>query len=414
MEDTAGNCVLVCYNTKFDEFGIFMKRPRFGARERLSRDAAELQRLAVGLSESGCRLEDIFWESRLAARVRTLIQDGAEDDLNAVLDRLYESSPAACDELVGIVETEVESCTLETGGKLYDAQLFAVPILAWSRYAIPSGSIGGASLIPIKTQLGAHIFSADAHVALADYLFSPDQLPRSYCDTWKLLQSLVGAAAKGSDFRLDSSQLAETNHFLSDVRYLLGVVIVPHGSPVFRWNEPDGNRTTALSAWEKQGGPNLAPLLTGCAYQLLLPNAYHFACRNADLDSRAYATRASIAFLQATLGLMPEELRAVIAPCYDQRLEEYRIGFAPRDRDHQVFHGVVWALLGAEDERSEIVQQIEAILRDCGLKDIVALEHRMPMEFCDDCGAPMFPTIEGDLVHAEMPEQDDVISQTLH
>jgi hypothetical protein len=26
------------------------------------------------------------------------------------------------------------------------------------------------------------------------------------------------------------------------------------------------------------------------------------------------------------------------------------------------------------------------------------------MEFCDDCGAPLFPDREGELVHAEMPE----------
>jgi len=406
--------VLFCYNATFHESGVFMKRPRFGARERLSKDATELQRLAIGLSESSCRLEDVFWESRLAARVRALIHDGAEDDLNAALDRLYESTPIACEELVGIVETEAESCTLEIGGKRYDAQLFAAPILAWSRYAIPSGFIGSASLVPIKTQLGAHVFAADARLALADYLFSPDQLPRSYCDTWKLLQSLLKSATKGGDLHLDAGSLPETNHFLSDVRYLLGMAIVPHGAPIFRWNEADGNRNTALSAWEKQGAPNLAPLLTGSSYQLLLPNAYHFACRNADLDSRAYSVRSSIAFLQATLGLMPEEMRAVIAPCHDQRLEEYRIGFTPRDRDHQVFHGVVWSLLGAEDERSEIAPQIESILRDCGVKDIVTLDHRMPMEYCDDCGAPLFPTVEGDLLHAEMPEQNEIISQTLH
>ncbi|MDR1849663.1 MAG: DUF2863 family protein [Zoogloeaceae bacterium] len=391
-----------------------MKRSRLSARERLSRNAAELQRLAIGLSESGGRLEDIFWESLLVSHTRTLIQDGAEEDLNAALDRLYESSPAACDELVDVVEAEVESCILEMDGKQYDIQLFAAPILVWSRYVIPSGSIGSASLVPIKTQLGAHVFSADVRLALADYLFSPDQLPHSYCDTWKLLQSLVKAAIKRSDFRLDGAQLPETFPFLSDVRYLLGVAMVPHGTPVFRWNESDGNRDTARSAWEKQGGANFAAFLTGCAYQLLLPNAYHFACRSADLESRAYAVKASIAFLQASQGLMPEELRAVIAPCYDQRLEEYRIGFAPRDQDHQVFHGVVWTLLGAEDEHSEVVPQIEAILCDCGVQDIVALEHRMPLEFCDDCGAPMFPTAEGDLVHAEMPEQNDAISQTLH
>ncbi|MDR1351073.1 MAG: DUF2863 family protein [Zoogloeaceae bacterium] len=392
-----------------------MKRSRFGVRDRLSRDAAELQRLAIGLSESDCRLEDIFWESRLTHLAQTLIQSDAEDELNATLDRLYESHPRACDELAGVVEAQVESCTLETSDKQrLDALLFAAPVLAWSRYAIPAARISASHLAALKVQLGAHMFSREARLALVDYFFGPDQLPRSYCGTRRLLEALCEQATEGQDLRLDAQDLPETTHFLSDARYLVGVVIVPHDAPIFRWNEADGSRAAALAAWEKQGGPNLAPLLTGCAYQPLSAGAYHAACRHADRAARAYAIKASVAFLQTTLGLMPEEIRAVIAPCYDQRLEEYRIGFAPRDHDNQAYHGVAWALLGDEDEHSDIPAQIDAVLRDCDIKDIVSLDHRMPMEFCDDCGAPLFPTADGELVHAEMPEQADAMPTTLH
>jgi hypothetical protein len=391
-----------------------MKRSRASARDRLSRDVAELQRLAIGLSESGSRLEDIFWESRLSELLQGMIEAGAEDDLNAAIDRLYESNPAACDELACTVEAQVESCSFEVGGLRYDALLFAVPILAWSRYSIPTASISEANLAPIKVQLGAHLFAREARLALVDYLFGPDQLPHSYCDTRQLLRTLCEQAAAGSDLRLDTQNLPETNRFLSDVRYLVGVVIVPHGAPLFRWHEPDGDPRAALAAWEKQGAPNLAPLLTGCAYQPLLASAYHFACRNADRASRPYAIKVSLAFLQTTLGLIPEEIRAVIAPCYDQRLEEYRIGLAPRDRDNIVYHGVAWVLLGGEDEHTDVLSQIDAALRECGVQNIVSLDHRMPMEFCEDCGASLFPTAEGELVHAEMPDTEDTISQTLH
>ena len=48
-----------------------MKRTRFGSRDRLSREAAELQRLATGLSESGGKLEDSFWESQLRSEEHT-------------------------------------------------------------------------------------------------------------------------------------------------------------------------------------------------------------------------------------------------------------------------------------------------------------------------------------------------------
>jgi hypothetical protein len=392
-----------------------MKRSRFSARDRLSRDAAELQRLSIGLAESGSRLEDIFWESRLAQLTQTLIQNGAEDELNATLDRLYESHPRACDELACAAEAQSESCALETGDKKHlDALLFSVPVLAWSRYAIPTVGISESNLSALKVQLGAHQFAREARLALVDYLFGPDQLPRSYCDTRRLLENLCKQAAEGQDLHLDTRNLPETNRFLSDVRYLVGVVIVPHGAPIFRWNEADSNQAAALAAWEKQGAPNLAPLLTGCAYQPLLADAYYSTCRKADRVSRPYAVRASIAFLQTTLGLMPEEIRAVIAPCYDQRLEEYRIGFAPRGHENQVYHGVAWALLGQEDEHSDIPAQIEAVLRECGLRDIVSLDHRMHMEFCEDCGVPLFPAANGELVHAEMPDTAEAMSQTLH
>lgn len=391
-----------------------MKRSRFGARDRLSRDAAELQRLAIGLAESGSRLEALFWETQVSAHLQSLIEAGAEDDLNATLDRLYEANPAACDELAGMTESQVESCSFEADGERYDVLLFAAPILAWSRYAIPAGTIAAANLAPLKVQMGAHLFARDARLSLVNYLFSPDQLPRSYCDTRHLLRSLCEQAVRGEDLRLDTEGLPETNRFLSDVRYLLGVVVVPHGAPLFRWHEPDGKQTVALAAWEKQGAPNLAPLLTGCIYQPMLAGAYHFTCRNADRASRPYAVKASLALLQSALGLLPEETRAVIAPCYDKRLEEYRIGLAPRDHDNIAFHGVAWALLGEEDEHTDILSQIEAVLRECGLKDIVSLDHRMPLEFCDDCGAPLFPTLEGELVHAEMPDAADAIPQTLH
>ena len=42
----------------------------------------------------------------------------------------------------------------------------------------------------VFVNIGAHVFGADTRVALADFLFSPDQLPRSFCDTWQLTQAL--------------------------------------------------------------------------------------------------------------------------------------------------------------------------------------------------------------------------------
>ena len=58
--------------------------------------------------------------------------------------------------------------------------------------------------------------------------------------------------------------------------------------------------------------------------------------------------------------------------------------------------------------------KIESLLRESGIKEILVHGQQFPYEFCDDCGAPLYPNIEGDSVHAEMPEQNNAPSQTLH
>lgn len=391
-----------------------MKRNRLSSRKRVSADAAELGRLALCLAESGGRLEDSFWERQLADLVEKLLLNGAEDDLNAALDRLFDAHAAAHDALADTIEACAESSVVTHQGEEYDVLLFNAPILAWSRFSIPAGTIAKSTLQTLSVQLGAHAFSAKARIALADFLYSPDQLPRSFVDTWQLMRDLGSAALAGTPHKVDIETMPETNQFLSDTRYLLGAVVVPRGQALFRWNEADGGtRETALKEWMKQGGPSLEPLLTGCAFQPLLADAYHGACRTADLASRPYSLRASVAFLQTSLGKPAEALRAVIGGFHDQRLEEYRIGFGARDSE-AIYHGVVWPLLGSEDENTDSTGEIEGLLREAGIKDIVVHNQQFPFEFCDDCGAPLYPNADGDTVHAEMPEAPASASQSLH
>ncbi|MEF8724629.1 MAG: DUF2863 family protein [Candidatus Accumulibacter phosphatis] len=391
-----------------------MKRNRFSSRKRISADATELGRLAIGLAESGSKLEDLFWQKRLAELVDQLLHDGAEEDLNASLDRLFDTHAMAHDDLADIVESQAESCIMLDRGQDFDVLLIAVPVLGWSRFSIPATAIPQGLLQTLKVQLGAHVFAAGARVALADYLYSPDQLPHSFVDTWQLLQKLGAAALAGCDLSVDAASMPETNRFLSDTRYVIGALAVPRGLPLFRWNEEDkSTRETALKEWLRQGAPCFEPLLTGCAYQPLLADAYHAACRAADSASRPYSLNASVAFLQATLGESADNLRAIVGGFHDKRLEEYRIGFGPCD-DDVIYHGVVWPLLGIEDETTDVAGEIEGVLRKTGLKEVTVLDQQFPYEFCDDCGAPLYPNIEGETVHAEMPEQDDSPSQTLH
>ncbi len=77
-------------------------------------------------------------------------------------------------------------------------------------------------------------------------------------------------------------------------------------------------------------------------------------------------------------------------------------------------HGVTWPLLGTEDENVDLAAGIEALLKETGLGEVRMLDTRMPLEYCDDCGAPLFPNPESESVHAELPEEMQGAPAHLH
>lgn len=392
-----------------------MKRTRFTRRTKQTPDTEELIRLASQLSLSGSRLEDAFWERRLALAIDRLLDNGDEEALTAALDHLYGVGGRAYDELADMVEFRAEtSHHLLAGGASQDKLLFAAPVLAWSRYSIPAGPIAAEVMANLRVQLAAHVFAADVRFGLADFFFSPDQLPQSYCETASLAEKLGKSAMHGRDLKLDASALPETMNFLSDTRYLIGVVCAPAGAPLFRWQEEDGSRSEVLKQWRAQGGEALRPLLPACALEPLLPQSFHAAVREADRASRPYSLRAAVAYLQTTLNVTAGSLRAVVAPYYDRQLEEYRIGFTLGNGE-EVVHGVVWPLLENEEQAAELPGQIEGILHETGVREVLVLDHRLPLEYCDDCGAPLYPNPDGESVHAELPEQvEEAAPRHLH
>jgi hypothetical protein len=151
----------------------------------------------------------------------------------------------------------------------------------------------------------------------------------------------------------------DASQFLADTRFLLVAVIAPVGGPLFRWQEPQHHvnfeavREAALEQWRAQAGPSVARLLPGCGTELLLPEAYYVACREADKLIRPVSVRAAVHYLTYTLGVEPGDLRAVIAgfgdEVNDSQVDEYRVGFTLR-QSSDVVYGIVWPLYGQEDE----------------------------------------------------------------
>jgi hypothetical protein len=405
-----------------------MRRSSKAGSHKLSADSQRLATFAQAIVLASSRLEERGWETQLDALLQKLLRGDHQETIDAALDQLFGSDANAYDALMEAAEAASESAVIEHDELLFDALLLAVPILAWTRFSIPSGPIPADLLMTLSAHLNAHLLAPNVKFAMAPTLFAIDQLPRSHVETWTVTQRLAQAALKGTMLRTPTD-VPETAPFLADTRYLLAVVVVPAGEPLLRWQASMhlADRDDALAQWQAQAMPNIARLLPGCGIELLLPEAYYVACREGDRQIRPASIRAAVHFLIHTLAVDARDLQASIGSFGEDagtgRADEYRIGFSVGDTS-DVVYGVVWPLYGEEDEEdlSELatlplqrlaageiprptpLEEITTLLREAGVVKVIRHADRFPMEFCDDCNAPLFPDPDADLVHAEMPE----------
>ncbi|SDY67819.1 Protein of unknown function [Collimonas sp. OK242] len=415
-----------------------MRRPSKKPSRKFSADSHRLAELAQALIQASSRLEERAWEREIEALLGRHFKAHHQEPIDGALEQLFPTQPDAYDALMDVVEACSESSTIEYQGKQYDCLLVGIPLLAWTRFSIGSGPIPADVVMTLNAHLHAHILAPEVLTAIVPTLYAIDQLPRTHCETFTLLQQLSHAALNAAPVRSPANP-PETAPFLADTRYLLAALVVPSGMPLFHWQMTRGqtghiaaDKENALEQWRVQVTPNLTRLLPGCGIQVLLPEAYFAACREADLQIRPASLRAASYYLTHTLDIASKDLHASIGRFSEQpesgRVDEYRIGFS-LGQTNEVIYGVVWPLYGQEEATEEIItrasdsdeaaaepetplEQILSLLRECGIDDIQRHAEMYAMEFCDDCGTPLYPDREGDLVHPEMP--DDTPSGSAH
>jgi hypothetical protein len=383
----------------------------------LSPDAERLVAAALGLSNSGSRTEDRFWERSLTERIERLLDGTHHQGVHDALDRLNQADSEAYGALIEAVEECSESLQIEVDGNPWDCLLVSAPMVVWTRFRIPSGQLPGEAVQTLSSHWLAHVLAREARLRVVPYLFSIDQLPHDFAELRRMTRKLGTAAVAGTAPRFELKSLPDTAEMLADSRFLVGVVAVPRGRPMFRWQEFESNehasRVQCLERWIEQGRPNLEPLLPGCGFECLLPDAYHINLREADRRVRPYAIRAAVHFLTHALAVEPSDLQAAVAAFGTDRIDEYRIGLSLADSE-QVAQGVVWPLLGAESESDEPspLEAIRDTLREAGVTDVRVWPEVNEPDFCEDCGAPLYPNSKGEIVHTEMP--DDAEPEATH
>jgi hypothetical protein len=408
-----------------------MRRPAKRPSARISAESQRLVNSSQAVASATSRLEERAWEHALDLQLHKQLKNNHQGMIDTALDFLFKSDLPAYDVLVEAVESNSEACALEVNGQLYSVQLLALPVLAWTRFSIASGILPAEIRNGLFAHLHAHVLADNTHVALAPTLYAIEQLPRHHADVFALAQRMGHAALKQSEPQL-TLENTPTAPFLADTRYLIAAVAVPSGAPVYRWQMDETvsvlqEKAAALQAWTSQATPLLTRFLPGCNVELLLPQPYYFACREADKRIRSAAIRAADHYLTHTLGVLSSELYANVGSfCEDinGQVDEFRIGFSVGAND-SVVYGIVWPLYEQEDgdeirdpsdpERIQTpLEEVLGVLRECGIVHIKLHPERYTMEFCDDCGTPLFPAADGDLVHAEMPEDAPAASEHFH
>jgi len=377
----------------------------------LSADAERLVAAALGLSNSGSRVEDRYWDAQLAQRIERLLDTGHPQSIHDALDRLNQTDGEAYGALIEAVETAAESVVVEHEGTRWEVLLVAAPVVAWTRFRIPSGPIPPDAVLALSAHWQAHVLARDVRFRMAPFFYSVDQLPRDFGELRRLTRKLGTAAVAppAAAPRLDLKSLPEAAEMLADGRFLVAAIAAPQGAPLFRWQQPDSgehaSRVACLEHWIAQARPSIEALLPGCGFECLLPDAFHINLREADRRVRPYAIKAAVHFLTHALDLEPEGIKATVAAFGDDRVDEYRIGLSVGD-DEDVAQGVVWPLLGAESETDEPspLDRIRETLREAGVTEMRTWSELTEPEYCEDCGVPLYPNHVGEVVHAEMPE----------
>jgi len=385
----------------------------------LSPDAERLVAASLGLTHSGSHLEDSYWQHLLAQRLEHLLDTNHPQAIYDALDRTHQTDQEAYGALIEMVEHSAESVTLDYEGKSWQCLLVSAPLVAWTRFNISSGKIAATQAAALAAHWQAHCLASGVRFCMVPWLYSIDQFPRDFSELRKLTRRLGLAALKGHEARIDFSAFPETADMLADSRFLLAAVAAPLGKPLLRWQDLDrhdhASRVQCLEQWVAQGRPNLETQMAGCGFECLLPDAFHINLREADRRVRPYALRAAVHYLSHALKIEARQLRASVAAFGNEHVDEYRIGLS-HNSDEQVLQGVVWPLLGAESETDDPapLDQIRELLRELGVSDVQVHPGCSEPEYCEDCGAPLYPNVQADVVHAEMPEDADAGSGHFH
>jgi hypothetical protein len=381
--------------------------------------ATELVSLVRASQSATSRFEDRFWHARIESRVESLLSVAQDDVIEAALNELAQDNMDEAQDLLECVHAASQSLTLTIDNQTWQVLLVTCPFSVWTRYQLPQTKLTDADVDHFLQGLQRTVFATGVRMHALPKLLGLDEMPRSYSEIYRWLEPLAKQAL-GQRAPAPKTITIEPNPaLLVDTRHFILAVAAVQGEPLFRWQAD--LYTTASQCqqdWTAHITPRLAQLMPGCQFHALLPAPYHSGVDLSERHVRMVAIEGASQWLHDTLDLKPGELGACIAAVGEDGVQEYRIGFYRRGRP-DVIYGTIWPLFDeANPEQSDTmidsVDEIATILKTHGVQHITRLPGVLWPESCEDCTAPFFPNVAGELVHVELPEEAFDAPQHFH
>ena len=426
---------------------------------RTSHEVVQLVLISEAIIDAASRTESAYWQAQLEARIADLLAGGiksaragitADKTLMAALEYADEQfSAGVAETLAEACESVATSCVINISNSkvegdvttdVYQATLFTIPIIAWTKYQIAEGAFANDTAAKIEATLRASIMSPDTLFAINPFLSAIDQIPQTFCETRTLLQTMVAALindtphiaiaseATTTHAKADAAPTKQARHkaknqprdavfpLPADARFIIGVALSKRNCPAFQWQDGltirKSQRLTQqdiFNRWITESRALFSAILPGCEFEIGLPNAFFHNCRESDIRVRPHRLRAVFSLskdlLNTSVGSLGIVIAGVGAGTGPDEIDEYRISITYKGQD-DVLNGALWPLFGAEEANLAPlpIEAIQAIVHEQQWGEVTVLEGIHPAEYCEDCGAPFFFNHHGEATHPFMPD----------
>lgn len=375
---------------------------------RLDNVRNELIRVMSVLAQCTSHLQSLPYEARLRELCNAVLAQGEDGDIEAALAHFKAEEPGgySYEKLLAVAEDCAEAVVDERGSAL----LLLIPVMAWSRYRNYHGVLDEDVLEKIADSVRSNFASDKASVVMGSHMLSADHLPEAFRDVRGLLERMR-RLNHGEVYNIGALVREVPPPDFADSRYMLCVVSAQETADLF-CNTHMGLVDIArrMMNFCMQVHAELEFTMIGSVFEVQPVGGFYQSWRESETTMRTWGLKSLVDFADS-MGYDPDKLIATLGLFVpnareQDKMSELRIGLSPKNQRDHVICGVSWPVI--PEEVDAFSGTARDILESKGLCNIVEHEQSFSLEWCEDCGSPLYATPDGLVVHVEFSGAESV------